>query len=197
MQGMTGVIGGLLFRNVQGRTVVSKCPSELSRSQKKRQSPLQELNRGRFRNASYYARAMMLDPRMKEYYWQRARKLKLPNGYTAAIADFMRKTSVQSVNTKRYTGKPGGNISITASKKDFAVAEVSVTLTSSEGQVIEKGAAVRTSTGEWIYKNTAPVALPQAVTITVDAKDRVGNRTQAVFRGKEAAQCRYWRAGWE
>lgn len=196
LQGMNGVIGGLLFRNVQGRTVVSTYRSELSRSQKKRQSTLQQLNRNRFKEASRYARAMMLNPEMKAYYWQKAKKLKLPNAYTAAIADFMRKSSVQQISTKRYSGKAGGSISITANKKDFAVAEVNVTLTSGTGEVIEKGRATRTSKGEWVYRNTASVAAPESVTITVETKDRAGNRTVGTVIGKGPLRCQYWRAGW-
>lgn len=178
MHGMTGTIGRLLFRNVQGRTVVSTRPPKLTRSQKQQQSALQRENRTRFRKASAYAKAMMLDPAMKAYYWQKARKLRLPNGYTAAIADFMRKTSVQSVNTKRYTGRAGGHISIKAGKKDFAIAGVTVTLATKEGQEIEKGTATRcSSSGEWIYRNTAYTASPENARVTVETRDRMGNIT--------------------
>jgi hypothetical protein len=188
VQGMTGVVGGLLFRNVQGKTVVSTCPSELTRWQKSRQSERQRRNRDRFREASDYAKKMMRDPSMrdmKEYYWQKARKLKLPNGYTAAVADFMRKTKIQSVNTKRYTGKPGSSISITAQKKDFVVQEVNITLTTKEGQEIEKGAATRTTTGEWIYTSTVPVSAPESITILVETRDRMRNKTFATRKGKD------------
>ena len=196
LQGLNGAVGPLLFRNVQGKTVVSTYRSELSRSQKKKQSTLQRLNRDRFRKASCHARAMMLNPEMKAYYWQKAKKLKLPNAYTAAITDFMRKSSIQYINTKRYSGKAGGSISITANKKDFTVAEVSVTLTSGTGEVIEKGTATRASTGEWIYRNVASIAAPEAVTITVEAKGGAGNRTIGRVTGKGTVQCQYWRSGW-
>jgi hypothetical protein len=143
MQGISGALGTLLFRNVQGRIIVSARPSALSRSRKLRQSPVQKLNRDRFREASRYAKQMMSDPAMSEHYWQIARKLKLPNGYTAAIADYMRKTKVESVNTKRSLGKAGGRILITARKKDFPIAKINVTLTTKEGKEIEKGRAAK------------------------------------------------------
>lgn len=49
----------------------------------------------------------MEDPALKAYYWRKAQKLKLPNAYTAALTDYMRKGKIESVNRKKYTGKIG------------------------------------------------------------------------------------------
>jgi hypothetical protein len=195
MQDISGALGTLLFRNVQGRIIVSARPSELPRSWKRRQTPIQKFNRDRFREATHYAKAMMRDPAMKEYYWQIARKLKLPNGYTAAIADFLRNTKIESVNTKRYTGKVGGSIFITARKKDFSINEVNVTLTTKEGKEIEKGKAAKTLSGQWIYRNTLHSSSPEDITILIETTDRIGNRTYARLIPHKKLDCFHWKAG--
>jgi len=176
VQGMRGLLGGLVFRDIRGKTVVTTKP-DIPRSRK--QTELQRLYRSKFRDASRYAKSMMRDPAMKEFYWKKAKKLKLPNAYTAAITAYMRKTKVESISTKHYTGKAGQSIFIVARKKDFTVGEVNVTITTKAGQEIEKGQATKTSSGEWIYKSTVNTTAPEELTINVDTQDSMGNITHA------------------
>lgn len=63
---------------------------------------------------------MLLDPQKKEYYQKKARKLKLPNPYTAAIADYMRTPRVKQVNAY------GDTITYSVVKKDFSLRKVDV-----------------------------------------------------------------------
>ena len=175
IQGMRGMLGRLVFRTVGDRTIVS-CRPSFPRSRK--ESPLQNLNRSRFREASQYAHAMMRDTAKKEYYWQKAREMKLPNAYTAAITDFMRKIRIQSIDASRDTGNAGGSIVIEAHKKNFTVNEVNVTLATKAGLEIETGKAVRNAAGKWIYK-PVNIAGQKALVIIAGAMDHLGKTTFA------------------
>jgi len=85
IKGISGSIGNLVMRNVRGKTILSS----KVRSQRK-ESALQQENRMKFRCASAYAKHAMLDPDKKAYYLRKAKKLKLPNAYTAALGEYMR-----------------------------------------------------------------------------------------------------------
>ena len=78
----------LVFRHVRGKTFVM---APARKPDKKKESEAQRNTRSNFREAAQWAQHILLDPEKKAYYRQRARKLKLPNAYTAAITDFMRK----------------------------------------------------------------------------------------------------------
>jgi hypothetical protein len=144
---MSGSIGNLMFRQTYGRTIVSAKPRP-----RKKQSELQRENRSRFKLATYWAKAQMHDPEKKAYYWRKAKKLKLPNAYTAAICDYMRKGEVKQINTKGYNGEAGDVIHIETRRKDFAIRKVDVTLRTQGGQMIETGVAIRKENGLFIYK---------------------------------------------
>jgi hypothetical protein len=161
-KGMSGSIGNLMFRQTYGRTIVSGKPR-----QTKKQSEQQRENRSRFKLAAYWAKAQMLDPERKAYYWRKAKKLKLPNAYTAAICDYMRKGEIKEVNTKTYKGKAGDTIHITTRKKDFAVRKVDVTLRTSEGKIIETGTAIRKDNGLFMYRASETLLEKQPVSISI------------------------------
>jgi hypothetical protein len=188
VQGMQGSLGGRVFRSYHGKTVVSAKPS-ITRSRK--QSELQQLNRSKFGDASRYAKTMMHDDAMREYYSKKARKMKLPNAYTAAITDYMRKIKVEIISTKHYTGKAAGGIVIVAHKKDFTVSEVHVTVTTKSGQEVERGPAIRNTSGEWIYKSTINCAVLEEQIIKVDTKDSHGNITHATHQPGYKPVCTY------
>jgi phosphoribosylformylglycinamidine (FGAM) synthase PurS component len=192
VQGMRGLLGGLVFRSFRGLTVVTTAPSPPPRSRK--QTELQQLYRSKFRDASRYAKALMRDPATKAQYKKKAEKMKLPNAYTAAIAEYMRKTKVESIDTRRYTGKAGGSIAVVARKKDFAVETVQVTITTKAGVEVEKGQAVQNSSGAWIYKSTADTTALEGYIITVDTKDRQGNTTRATHHPGHRPECYH---GWK
>jgi hypothetical protein len=117
-EGMSGMFGDMLvFKHLRGKTIVCKRPSR-----PRRQSVRQQENRNKFREASSWAKAVLLNPEKKEYYQKKARRLKLPNAYTAAIADYMRTPSVKQVNAY------GDTVTYKVVKKDFALTKVEVTV---------------------------------------------------------------------
>lgn len=190
MQGARGTLGKLVFRTIRGKVVMSVKPNMPS---SEKQSELQKLNRDKFRIAASYARRVMHDPVMKAFYWKQAKKLKLPNAYTAAIKDYMCKTKVHAVDLKKYTGKVGGIITILAEKKHASVSEVKVTVMTKEGQEIEMGNATRRDSGTWIYKNTVHTNGAEGLRFIIYTKDLLGNWTRASRTSDEPLSCTY---GW-
>jgi hypothetical protein len=113
VNGLSGMLGNtLVFKNYYGKTIVASRP----RSPKK-QSESQKANRSKFRDATLWARAELRDPARKTYYQKKARQLKLPNAYTAAITDYMRKPTVTKATSANKT-------TYTVQKKDFALKQV-------------------------------------------------------------------------
>jgi hypothetical protein len=148
-KGFSGKFGDILFKQIGKKTFAYPVPPS-----PKKESDKQRSNRDKFREATQFAHAMMADDERKAYYKKLAKKLKLPNAYTAAITDFMRKPEIYWVDTDKYNGKPGDQIYIQASKKEIKVENVNVIVSSNEDQVIEYGAAQRVSADQWIFKST-------------------------------------------
>lgn len=117
--------GVVVFRQLRGKTIMANKPRKPTT-----QSALQRENRSRFAKASAFAKQVLQDPQKKEYYLAKARKLKLPNAYTAAITDYMRKPTVMAVKCR---GNAGENVMIVAVKKDFSLSSVTVSLVNGEG----------------------------------------------------------------
>jgi hypothetical protein len=87
LEGISGSLGDrLVFRRFKNKTVVS-----LRSTFTTRESVKQKATRNHFRDASTYAKQQLQDPERKAYYEKRADLLNLPNAYTAAVAEYMRK----------------------------------------------------------------------------------------------------------
>ncbi len=123
IEGISGMIGNHVFKQVRGKTIMCSRPPRPST-----ESNQQKENRDRFRKASQWAKTVLLDRDQKAYYQKKAFKLKLPNAYTAAIADYMRSAKVTQVN--RYADKTTFSIH----KKDFALAQVEIVLSKDAGE---------------------------------------------------------------
>jgi len=159
INGLSGMLGqGIVFKNYNGRTYVTSKPSP-----PKKQSAEQKANRSRFKKAACWAKAILLDPEKKVYYQQKAKKLLLPNAYTAAIADYMRKPVLKESTHHDH-------ITYEVIKRDYEVKKVEVK-TIKEGlteiQVIEKN-----SFNEWVF-DVFPVKLRSEVYVL--ATDAAGN----------------------
>jgi hypothetical protein len=136
VEGLSGKVGKIIFRTYRGKTYASSRPRK-----HKKQSEQQRSNREKFKLATQYAKSMMNDADMKAYYKRIAKKLALPNAYTAAITEYMRKPQITDVDAKKYTGKPGGHIAISAQKKSFKLNAVNVIIFSHDNQIVEVGKA--------------------------------------------------------
>jgi hypothetical protein len=139
----------------------------------------QRNTRSKFKLATQYAKQMMADPERKTYYTDKAKELTLPNAYTAAITDYMRKPEIRGIDAPKYNGKPEDRIAIHASKKGFKLDRVSVVVTSLDDVVMEQGAAEYMGEDVWNY----PISLASlhgysSYKIFVTAADQQGMLSQ-------------------
>jgi hypothetical protein len=137
----------------------------------RKQTEEQRKNRDRFRNAAFFAKACMLDPQKKAYYRAQARKLALPNAYTAALTDFMRKPAVDAVNRK------GQRIMVRAGKNGFPLASVNVVVTDSSNNVTLATYQANLSNGcrnHWVVNIPAETEVNNR-NVMIFVKDQAGN----------------------
>lgn len=85
MKNVRGMIGDLVFRTVDGVTIISSRPTY----PKGKQTPLQKRNRDKFKAVSAAVKWKLRDPEVKAHYKREAVRLKLPNAYTAALKEGM------------------------------------------------------------------------------------------------------------
>jgi hypothetical protein len=170
VKGVSGSLGNAVFRQVGKRTILAG-----KSSSSKPQSEQQRENRMKFRAAAMYSKAMMLDPQKKAYYQQKAKKLKLPNAYTAAIADYMRKGEIKVIDHSKYNGKAGDVIHIKVYKKDFAVNKVRVCICNAAGTSIESTMAIKKSNGDFIFRAAETLTLTPDIKIKVMVEDHLWN----------------------
>ena len=177
MEGVSGMLGDVVvFRQLRGKTIMAKRPSK-----PRFQSELQRANRSRFAEASAFAKQIMQDPQKKEYYKAKARRLGLPNAYTAAITDYMRKPAVTAV---KYKDKAHKRIAITAAKPGFSLASVKVTLMNEQGKALATHMAVLKDRhrNEWTAKLMPDLWVPGKTgegvcRVMVTATDHMGNNS--------------------
>jgi hypothetical protein len=175
-KGLSGMVGKqLVFRTWNGKTFLSVAPKK-----PKKQSPLQKENRSRFKMATVFAKSMMKDPVKKAEYKEIAKKMKLPNAYTAAIAEYMRRPEIQALDTIAYSGKADEEVKIKVRKKGFEIQEVEVIVVDLNGEVIEEGKS-RKVMGDWVYRTFKEAKERESVQIVVKVKDRVGNSVNQRF----------------
>lgn len=148
VNGLSGMLGRtLVFKNYYGKTIVASRPRP-----PKAQSESQKANRSKFRDASRWARAVLHDAKQKAYYQKKAKQLNLPNAYTAAITDFMRKPVVSKVITK--TDKPTYSVR----KKDFSLKQVTAQL--KDGTPIP---AIALGPDLWVFEAPAELSVKFSV----------------------------------
>jgi hypothetical protein len=118
IEGLSGMFGDtMVFRKLRGKTIVSQRPKL-----PKKQSEQQKTNRSKFRKATEWAQFVLENPERKEYYKKKARKLNLPNAYTAAITDYMRSPKLMELKRTREA------VTCYINKKGFAVRKVEITI---------------------------------------------------------------------
>ncbi|MEO7991258.1 MAG: hypothetical protein ABI663_17035 [Chryseolinea sp.] len=141
VEGLSGRLGkSLVFKMLREKIILASRPAP-----PKTQSEQQWANRNKFRDASFWAKSVLLDPLKKEYYQRKAKKLKLPNAYTAAIADYMRKAQVKE------TARSKNSITYRISKKDFNVKGVKIKKTDANGELVQTLLLTRDRINGWSF----------------------------------------------
>ena len=174
--GASGMLGqNFVYRRLpNGETLMANKPS-----QREGLSEEQKVVVNRFSDATYYAKKITKKTEFKELYKRGINKEKLIlSAYNVAIKDFLNLPVVEAIDVKDYSGEPGQLIRARATD-DFKVMSVSIVITDSNNQVIEKGEAIaRGKRGLWRYTTTVRNLNLEGTVITVEAKDVPGHTTR-------------------
>jgi hypothetical protein len=167
--GLSGKIGDLLiFRQVGGKTVVSKVVEQSTVASEK-----QKAQRRWFQQAVLYAKVATVSSETAELYKQAAKKEKrLP--LNVAVADFFNAPDIETVDLSAYTGAVNDEIRIIVTD-DFAVKSVHVKISNADGSPVEEGEAVQNAGNMWIYTATKDNESLEGDKIVIAASDLPGN----------------------
>ena len=166
----SGALGELVFREVNGKTIVSRKPATSGVI-----TEAQAAHRERFRQAAAYGKFAMSDQTTREIYDIVSEQRGIP-AFALTVADYLNAPTVDKLDLSAYNGQIGSNIAIVTSD-DFGVVNVHVTITDdSNNAVIESGNAVEfpVGTGHWSYGAAVAVPAGTEVTVKVTATDRPG-----------------------
>lgn len=172
LQHLSGMLGpDIIFKKYKTKTVVSVKPST-----RKKNSPLQQQNCNRFKEAARHARTILHDPVKREHYRKLAKKQNKHSAYNAIIAEYMLTIHINAKNIPTGT-TANKRLTLSVTKKDFKVKEVNIEIKSSRDQtIIAGGKANRINTVDWVYK--MPALLEKDYTIIVTAIDALSRSTQ-------------------
>jgi hypothetical protein len=172
--GLSGKVGGMLvFKQVEGKTIVGKVPVPSHSAPSDKQNMVKQ----KFQEAVIYAENAITDPDLKAEYYK-GRKPR-QSAYNIAIADFFNAPKIESINLSGYSGLAGQAIIVTATD-DFKVKEVTVAIYNSDGTLVEKGNAIANTNNQlWTYTTTAANDHQHGDKIVVQASDLPGNLTES------------------
>jgi hypothetical protein len=173
VKGIRGMLGDMLvFRQLNGQTIVSAKPKKPTT-----RTPKQQEGQERFRRAVAYAKASMGNPQLKELY-ATGIGVRCTSAHQVAIADFLNAPCIGAIDASHYKGEVGNTISVNATD-DFMIASVQVTIHTADSEVIESGAAAKHPLDDcWIYTTTQQHAAYTNCQITATATDIPGNSDQ-------------------
>jgi hypothetical protein len=174
-QGMSGKIGGIVFRQVAGKTIISQAPEKSKTEPTEKQQKQQE----EFQEATVYAKIAVVQEETKELYAKAAKKKKGLSAYNVAVADYLNAPKIKKVDIAEYTNEAGSKIKIIA-VDDFMVKSVSVEIYAMDGTLLEDGDAENAAGSLWIYTTTQNNPDPDGVKIVVSASDLPGNVTTSI-----------------
>jgi hypothetical protein len=169
--GLSGKIGDLLvFRQVDGKTIVSKMPEKSKTASEK-----QKTHRKRFQRAVLYGKSALAAPSTGALYAETSKKGKKP--FNVAVADFFNAPDIETIDLSDYRGAPGDEIRIMASD-DFAVKSVHVQIINADGSQVEEGEATHSAGDLWIYTAVQNNENLVGDKIIVTASDLPGNTAE-------------------
>lgn len=173
MFGARGKVGNLVvFKNYYGRTIISKVQSK---REKPNYSDEQVLIKERFKEGVIYAKGVLQDPILSDFY----RPL-VKGGvrvYNLALADFCKPPEIKSINIAPTSGNVSTQFTIRAID-NFKVVSVTVNITAADGSILETGTAQQgANQADWVYNTPLLVETLHGTTITAKATDTPGNVT--------------------
>lgn len=186
MYGASGKVGNLVFRQVNGKTVV-----QAYQETKVKRSELQGLFNDKMRVAAGHARTALRDPKVKAHYEKKKKRLNVSSAYTAACTDFLRHGRIDKVDTSKYDK---GQIVVKAVKAELGFEEVTVKISEKNRKPVTTERCVSKGQDTWLFKTKVPLPRLEEVIITVEARDKTGNVTRVVQEhGKNALEFHDWK----
>jgi hypothetical protein len=173
-EGLHGKVGKtLVFRVVEGETILGKSPSSGNRTPTAKQAKVQD----HFQEGVIYGKTVEVTPEIRKFYETAVGEGK--SVFKVAFADFLRAPKIKNVDVTQYTGAIGSVIKVRAID-DFMVKNVSVEIYNSDGTLVEKGEASQGLNGvDWEYKATTNNASTDGDKIVIKASDLPGNVTES------------------
>jgi hypothetical protein len=179
---LSGRLGNVVYRNIGGRTFISRAPAPSNKPPTERQLAV----RNRFRLAAVYAQAALSNPVARAFY-ERVAAAKDRTAFSAAQGDYLSAPVIRDIALTLYQGHPADEIVVVATD-DTQVVSVKVTIRDMVGKVVEAGeAGLRHDI--WLYVATKMAPAGQPLTVEVTAMDRAGNevtRSTAWIPGADA-----------
>ena len=175
VQGASGNVGKKFVYRKRGKDTFITLMPELDKNATPTEQQVKV--REQFYAASAYATGAIADPKIKAQYQKKAKAKSGVTAYNIAFRDYLKAPVVKNTDTAKYTGTPGSQIVITAID-DFRVVEVTVSIKTTAGVLVEEGNAILNpvNRNEWIYTATQNNAALTGSIILATAKDLPGNK---------------------
>jgi hypothetical protein len=170
LSGKTG--DQLLFRQADGKTVVSKImqqPKNLSEKQREHQRL--------FKKTAIYGKAATAEEETKEIYAATAAKKKR-TPLIVAVTDCLNVPEIKSIDLSDFCGNQGDVIKVTTSD-DVTVKSIHLSIINPDGSIVENGEAVADDSGHiWTYAAVANNDSFDGDKIVVTESDLSGNTVE-------------------
>jgi len=154
-----------VLRTRDDTSIMAKPPKKSSKEITESQEEL----RRKFKTATRWAKQALQDPELLAIYQSLASGMKTP--YALAVGDYMNPPQVKSLDVSAYQGNVGDVIRVVAFDK-IMVKSVTVTITGSDGTLIESGPCVEDlNLADWFYTATVPIADLTGVVVRAVAHD--------------------------
>ncbi|MFA0963341.1 hypothetical protein AB9P05_16175 [Roseivirga sp. BDSF3-8] len=175
IEGARGMVrGAVVYRQLNGKTVVSSRPKRSCKPRTDKQIAYKE----RFRAASVYGNRVKECPALSEVY-----RVGVKPGvgvYSVALKDYIKAPVIEDVLVINFNGRAGETLGIYA-YDDFAITSLRVTLLDANGDRIEGGEGrVVVENALYEYELVTNLATDAPTYIRITARDRPGNATVMV-----------------
>jgi hypothetical protein len=156
---LTGKLGNMVHRQLWGRHVVSRVPDFSRRVL----TPKQLGENNKYKWAGLIWKGLSAETRAAYKDW--GRQLNKPP-YALFNLNYASPPVVENIDLSKYSGQPGQTINIRAVDL-FEVARVEVTVRQVDGELVERGLAIRSQADprQWNYQTTVVVPTPANLVI--------------------------------
>ena len=172
LTGASGMLGNqLVYRNVNGKLVVSSKPISTKTSEGRRKQ------NKRFKYATMYAKAALDDERLGPIYTEAASRLSSYNSaYQLALTDYLRSPEVGDLS---FVSGSSGNSLLVEAFEDPMINSVTFRILNEDEEIVEEGEATITMNGiqwEYVLQNEIPEGAKVSVVVT-DLPGNISNQT--------------------